>query len=101
MEPLVAISLAANVVQFVDFAASILLKSSELRISNDGRLVQHRDISSTCDDLSRITAKLSESIAPATISIALSEDDQALRKLCEGCLEVSRELQTGLAKLQV
>ena len=96
-----AIGLAANVVQFVDFAASILSKSSELRMSSDGRLIQHRDIAITCNDLSRMTTKLSESIAPATVPIALSEDDQALRGLCEGCLEVSRELQTGLAKIQV
>lgn len=85
----------------VDFSARIISKSSELSRSCNGRLVQHTDISTTSDDLKRLTTKLSVSIADPAVPTVLSEDEQALHVLCRGCVDVSTELQDGLNKLQV
>ena len=101
MEPLAALSVAANVLQVVDFSARIVSKTSELYNSAHGQLVQHTDITTTTSDLHRLTLKLSESIAPQNVPTVLSEDDQALHVLCKGCIDVSQELQAGLNELRV
>ena len=101
MEPLAALSVAANVLQVVDFSARIVSKTSELYNSAHGQLVQHTDITTTTSDLHRLTLKLSESIAPQNVPTVLSEDDQALHVLCKGCIDVSQELQHGLNELRV
>lgn len=101
MEALATLSVAANVFQVVDFSACIVSKSSELYKSTHGQLVQHTDISTTSNDLERLTTKLSDSIAPQSVAIVPSEDDLALHTLCKGCIDVSTELQRGLRELQV
>lgn len=101
MEPLAALSLAANVGQIVDFSLRIVSKSSELYRSSNGRLVQHTDLATTSADLCQLTTQLSESITPHHECPVLSEDETALLTLCKGCIEVSNEVQLGLAKLQI
>lgn len=100
MEPLAALSLAANVVDVVYFSASIVSKTSELYNSTHGQLFEHTDIITTSSDLNRLTTKLSDSIALRAMPSVFSEDDQALQTLCDGCIEVSQELQDGLNRLQ-
>jgi hypothetical protein len=101
MEPIAALSLASNIIQVVNFSASIVSKSSELYKSYNGRLVQHMDIAATSSDLNRLTTKLSAAIAPPSVPTVLSEDELALHTLCKGAIDVSQELQDGLNKLQV
>lgn len=101
MEPLAALSLVSNVIQIVDFSSRVVSKSSELYNSCDGRLVQHTDIAIASADLSKLTTRLSESIELLSVHKSLCEDDRALYDLCKGCVDVSNELQNGLAKLQV
>ena len=101
MEPLTALGVVANVLQLIDFSASVVSKSSELSRSVDGRLVKHTEISVMNNDLAKLSATLSQSLAQPLNPTVLSEDEQTLLTLCQGCLDVSEELQGGLDKLQV
>ena len=101
MEPITALGLAANIVQFIEFGIGIVSKSSELCNATDGRLGEHADISAVNRDLAKLTARLVESIAPHATFTVLSEDDGALLALCHSCLDISNELQHALDKLQV
>jgi hypothetical protein len=95
MIPLDALSLAANVVQFVSFGVDLLSKANEIR--KDGALKEFVDLSTINRDLTTVTEKLRVDLPHGV----LSEEEQALCDICTGCLEVSKQLQSGLAKLEI
>jgi hypothetical protein len=55
MDPLTAVSLAANVVQFVDFATRLVSAGNELRLSSKGALAINLEIEG-------VTKRLTETI---------------------------------------
>ena len=51
LDPVSALSVAAAVVQFVDFSTKLVSKTREMRISIDGRTVEHRHIEAVTQSL--------------------------------------------------
>jgi hypothetical protein len=61
MDPLSALSLAGNIVQFVDFGLKLLSGAVELYKSPSGTLAAHHELELVTTDLSALVIKLRQS----------------------------------------
>lgn len=95
MIPLDAVSLAANIIQFINFVVSLVSKADEIR--KNGGLTEYVDLSTVNKDLISVTEKLKLGLP----SGVLTDDEQGIFSICTGCLEVSRQLQSALEELGV
>jgi len=83
MEPLVAISLAANVIQFVDFGGKLLSEAHEIYYLKDGTITERIEL-----------AKIAESLSHLSASMLPPEDypDDKFREIASSAQGVVREL---------
>jgi len=97
LDPLTALSVAASIVQFVDFAAELLTKGKEIHRS--GGLSDNNEIEAASSRLHTLSSKLGESLRlnPGP----LSEQDQSLEYISQGCVKISVELDALLQNLKV
>jgi hypothetical protein len=75
LEALAALSLAGNIVQFVDFASELLSEGRQIRQA--GSTVTNLDLQAICRDLERLSLKISTPVTPPTDeATGLPEDEQ-------------------------
>ena len=74
MDPLTALGLAANVIQFVDFASKLF--SPEKEIHEVGTSKQNLDLGVIVDDLNAFSFKFRKGMGPFGNSSVLTEDDR-------------------------
>ncbi|KAL2074299.1 hypothetical protein VTL71DRAFT_8077 [Oculimacula yallundae] len=97
MEVFAAISLAGNVVGFVDFASKLIAQTMEIYNSASGVSQDNRDISILIADLSLHATKLKQdNSSPAT-----SETEHRLQSLATRCAALAAEIAEKLKKLSV
>ena len=99
LDPLSALSLAAAIVQFVDYSTKIVLGAAEIHASATGSLTKHVDLSSITTDLSGISDNLV--IDDQDQSKTYSKDERALSGLATQCRDVANKLLTTLEDLNV
>jgi hypothetical protein len=100
LDPLTAIGLAGNIVQFVDFSFKIVSKASEIKQSADGVLTENLDLEIVTRDLVAINARLKESLQNPSVTVSLTQEQGRLDDLRERCTEVADELLDALNKLK-
>lgn len=100
MAGLEALSLAATVVQFVDFASKLVSKGYHVYRSADGALPHSLEMEAVAKDLSHLTVRL-QSRGSLSNPSALTEDERALEELAEKCNEIATTLLSRLDKLKV
>jgi hypothetical protein len=97
MDPLTAISLASNIVQFVDLGCKILSGAYEVYRSSEGSTAEDLDLTKVVDDLDTVTTKLAASIEQKEKALAqhqqFREDEFDERLLAYECLGVGREIK--------
>jgi hypothetical protein len=104
MDPLIALSVAGTIIQFVDFGIKILKHGSTLYHSSTGLLPVHEEIELVATDLAELTARLSRSLRigrKGGVETRLVEEEKALEELYASCSKVARELFEKLARLRV
>jgi hypothetical protein len=104
MDPLSALSVAANVVQFVGYGINIVSKGNQLYKSSDGALGENVQLETASIRLQKLTRTLQGSLNQARRGVqtaSLAETDQELEKICDACVAVSKELVDKLEKLKV
>jgi hypothetical protein len=94
MEPLVAISLISNIVQFVDFGNKLVSKTVEGYRSADGAFVDNAHLQTATNDLVALNKSINSNATPGSVNTALIS-------LCSSCNDVARELLGALAKLKI
>jgi small-conductance mechanosensitive channel len=100
LDPLTALSLVGNVVQFIDFGTKLLAKGHELYNSADGAALGHTELISIAKDLQELNGRLNEALSSEQIEHKrLTDSDVALCKLSEQCSGVAGELAEALDKL--
>ena len=92
MEALAAISLAGNILQFLNFTGDVISKSRQIHDSSSGTLKEHDDLEGCTSDLKALSCRLQASAGPA---------DSTLVQLCSSCCEVADELLVALKRLGV
>jgi hypothetical protein len=96
MEALVALSLAGNVVQFVQFASQVLSEAGERYKSAINATAGHLDLESVIEDLRKLLVPLQTSTL-ATEGPAAGE----FKRLLGSCTDVAKELYDALQELRV
>jgi hypothetical protein len=94
MDPLSALSVAASVVQLVDFASSLLSSTHEIYHSTTGQTESHKTLEQITLDLTSLNAGLLDCKHQTTIR------DPELERLCGGCTQVTSQLLQALRKLR-
>jgi hypothetical protein len=79
MEPLVALGIASNIVQIVDFAGRILSRSKEISTSGNGSLAIHSHLVDVARNLRELSNELSEE-APGPTALKVASSKKTLRK---------------------
>lgn len=100
MDPLTALGLASNIVQFIDFTSKLISESHKLYVSASGAKEENLELES----LARNLQQLAEQASPPAVAQntkSLSKEEETLRDLSKQCSEVSDELLSVLQSLKV
>lgn len=99
MDPLTATSIAAAVVQFVDFTARLLSSGWLVYRSATGQNLDSLDVSAVSRDLVALTTGISNAILDGQVTGALGDSahkfysDKELLRLCEDCTSIAAEIE--------
>jgi len=100
MDPLTALSLAGNIVQFIEFASEILHATVSGRA-----LPAHEELETTTLALRELAAKLKRPRGPEDVyknpDLPANAADKTLNDLCNGCADVADELLVRLTRLKI
>jgi hypothetical protein len=98
LDPLSAVSLAGNIVDFVDFTASILSKTREL--SSHGTTKEAYNSEIVIRDLLKLSEQLQAGAQAASVA-PQTDDDKALEDSCGCCIGLSKTIIKRLEKLKL
>ncbi|KAK4202850.1 hypothetical protein QBC40DRAFT_195481 [Triangularia verruculosa] len=109
MEPLSALSVAAAVVQFIDWGTQVLSQSREIYKSAEGKTMDEIEISQIAIDLKALSSSILETIsnmkrARSRYSTTNSEMDTyeaAILKACQECQEIASEMLEAIQQTTV
>jgi hypothetical protein len=101
IDPLSALSIAGNVVQFTEFAGKLLSKTRKIYNSADGALVENLELEAVARNLMELSSKISGSFRRQPQDKQLTWEETSLRTLCDNCVSVAEELLALLEKLRV
>lgn len=109
LDPLSALSVAASIIQVVDFAGNIVSKGKDLYKSSDGALRENTEAETVTVRLREMTMKLKDSqiflqgsSANAPVGPQMSKPEELqLQEICDECLSISEQLLLHLSKLKV
>jgi len=94
MELLSALSLAANVVQSIDFSCNLLSESRQIFQSTSGTSAEN-------DELESVAKHLQEIIAPLWKSAGPNPGKSTISKVIQSCNDVAKDLLEAVEKLKV
>ncbi|KAK5194316.1 hypothetical protein LTR92_005558 [Exophiala xenobiotica] len=94
MDPLSAIGLAGNILQFVDFASTLVGQGVEIYRSAVGATAVHTDLRTSIERLDALSKPFRKRVA-----IPRNEDEAQIVKTAVACNQIARDLATALDKL--
>ena len=97
LDPLSTISLAGNVVQFVEFTTKLVDKGHEIYRSGDGALIENLELEAITRNLTGLLGPLTKPLRDASTlsssnSARMESNDLALKNLSESCASVAKDL---------
>lgn len=119
MDPVSALGLAANVLQFVEFTGKLISKGAEYYHSSDGALLGHAELNAAAENLASLARKINESIklpiffprGPEPLDRKERENyradkcfymiDKGLLDASRQCYAISLELSAALSALKI
>ena len=90
MDPITALGIAGNVVQFIDFGLKAVSKARKIHASSTGSLVENVNLTFLAEDIAVVTAKL---------SIVTGSGNGNLDDICKRCVEAANELLGALKRM--
>ncbi|KAM0152038.1 hypothetical protein ACHAQE_008220 [Botrytis cinerea] len=99
MDPLTALSIAGNIMQFLDFSCKLI--SGVQEIYQNGRLDVHTETQKVVEDLSKFSSEMSISIQSDRTTRALTQNEIQLEELCSDCSSLAGELVKRLKTFQL
>ncbi|KAK3944650.1 hypothetical protein QBC46DRAFT_439011 [Diplogelasinospora grovesii] len=100
MDPLSALSLAAAVVQFVDYGSRLLRDTIEIYGNLDGQSAARTKLSKTAQELRSLSNEVESRSAQAGLPSA-SSSEEVFIGLCIECRAISEELQASISTVEV
>jgi hypothetical protein len=96
LDPISALGLAANVVQFIDLGLKVVSKGQQIYQSQSGLALNFQDLRSIADDVHLVSGQIKRSLESTSRTGLRSPEDQALESLSNECLKAARELNGTL-----
>ncbi|OJJ05862.1 hypothetical protein ASPVEDRAFT_45324 [Aspergillus versicolor CBS 583.65] len=100
MDPLSAVSLAGNVVQFLEFGVKLISKTHEIYKSGEGAEIRNIELDAIANDLVALNDRV-RNRSRKVCEFAISEDEKSLQALTEQCNRVGDELISALESAKV
>lgn len=94
MDPLAAIGLASNIISFIDFSWELVTDAQDVYKSANGTTFENATLETIVADLEEISRHLMCDIKGTT------QNEIALLRLADECLNISRQLSSILRKLK-
>jgi hypothetical protein len=102
MDGLSALSVAASIAQFIEFACSLVSKSREIYRSTHGSSIHHFESELATKRLVELSRTIKTSLHIETKApSAFLVEEQALEAICNGCISASNELLSRFEKLKL
>jgi hypothetical protein len=106
LDPFSAISLAGNIIKFVDFTTKLVDKGQEIYHSGDGALIENLELETIIRNLTGLLSQLSKPFRDAPTTPSSSNDaeeskDLALKTLSESCVSVAKDLIDTLEGIKI
>lgn len=101
MEALSAISLASNIVQFLEFGLRVLSKGKKIYRSVDGALEENLDLEIVTSDLLVMQTKLKSTLLSSNHTQLVLDDVKAFNTLSESCAGLAEKLLERLNMVKV
>lgn len=98
MDPISALGLASNVIQFVEFATQLVSGYYDIYRSANGALDGHAALETVAKNLSSLVREVEESKPPTAAKQSPAE--KQLHEVCGECVAVNRDLLRLLEKLK-
>lgn len=99
MDPLSAVSVAAAVIQFVEFGRKVVSKGSEIYNSVQGASIDHVQSEAAARNLVQLNEALKASLHSSRCYD--EQENEAIRDICNGCISTAKELIARFNKLRV
>jgi nucleotidyltransferase/DNA polymerase involved in DNA repair len=97
MAELAALGLAGNIITFIDFGVKLFREGQQIYASASGTTEEQTELEAITTDIKLLAQKLQPSLnATAT----LTRDESELRRLAQGCEELTEDLLKVLRKLR-
>ncbi|KAL1595199.1 hypothetical protein SLS60_009887 [Paraconiothyrium brasiliense] len=96
MDPFSALSVATSVIQFLDFATKIVHGTRQIYQTGTGAAAENADIELCASELHNLCTRLETSNLPHP----RSADDDALCRIANRCVSISKELSSLLEKIK-
>jgi hypothetical protein len=100
MDFLTTLSIAANVIQIIQFGSQVVSKGYKLHKSPAGALCENADLEAAACTLRRLTVKLQDSLSTGE-ERPLTEESQVLHDICNDCIRVADQLLAKLDTLKI
>lgn len=100
LEAFAALSLTANIVQFIDFGGKLFSKARQVHHSKDGFSKDHADLESATKSLKQLMRNLSSSTTTTTIADNILHDEEELIRFAKDCIGLADELIQLLEKVR-
>ncbi|OCL14115.1 hypothetical protein AOQ84DRAFT_281775 [Glonium stellatum] len=106
LDPLSALGLCGNIVQFIDFGAKLISKSTELYKSASGASAENLDLALIADDLRALSESLADpasaiSASGRAMNIPPTNNELRIQVLAQKCRELAEQLLDVIESLQV
>ncbi|KAI4701438.1 hypothetical protein J4E81_003178 [Alternaria sp. BMP 2799] len=99
MEAIAGLSLAANILQVIDFTAKVLSTGNQIRQS--GSTIQNSELERVVEDFTTLNERITSWARPNPASSGpLAQDSQALEDLAAECTKIAQELIAKLESLR-
>lgn len=100
MDPISALSLASNVVQFLDFGIKLVSKTHEIYNSAEGAEVRNIELDAIAQNFVSLSQRV-KNRSRKVCAYATSDDEMALQAMTEQCNKIGEELIRALQKAKV
>ncbi|KAE9967938.1 hypothetical protein BLS_006107 [Venturia inaequalis] len=99
MDPLSVLSVAANVIQVVDFSSNLIASIYNLYTSKEGEVEEYRQLRREGESLHRINAQLTGALTPRRLNRPLTLLELEVLAICTDCKGASLDLTNALNKV--
>jgi len=100
LDPLSALGLASNIVQFVDFTAKLVSKGHKIYQSDNGTLIENDELEATTRKIIDLNNRVVDSFERSPHRAEFDKTDRDIKDICISCNKIAEQLLKVLETLK-